>query len=75
MLNQGLQNIAFGLVRGVRLNVNIREAHTRLLTALADQTAMHNDLFADKELSFSEAMAKLFQRLNPQVEQGIAAIR
>lgn len=70
VLNQGLQNIAFGLVRGVRLNVNIREAHTRLLTALADQTAMHNDLFADKELSFSEAMAKLFQRLNPQIEQG-----
>lgn len=70
VLNQGLQNIAFGLVRGVRLNVNIREAHTRLLTALADQSAMHNDLFADKELSFSEAMAKLFQRLNPQIEQG-----
>jgi chromosome partition protein MukB len=70
VLNQGLQNIAFGLVRGVRLNVNIREAHTRLLTALADQSAMHNDLFADKELSFSEAMAKLFQRLNPQTEQG-----
>ncbi|MGL5598542.1 MAG: chromosome partition protein MukB, partial [Aeromonas sp.] len=70
VLNQGLQNIAFGLVRGVRLNVNIREAHTRLLTALADQSAMHNDLFADKELSFSEAMAKLFQRVNPQVEQG-----
>ncbi|SIQ19415.1 bacterial condensin subunit MukB [Aeromonas sp. RU39B] len=69
VLNQGLQNIAFGLVRGVRLNVNIREAHTRLLTALADQSAMHNDLFADKELSFSEAMAKLFQRLNPQIEQ------
>ncbi|ALP39679.1 chromosome partition protein MukB [Aeromonas schubertii] len=70
VLNQGLQNIAFGLVRGVRLNVNVREAHTRLLTALADQSAMHNDLFADKELTFSEAMAKLFQRLNPQVEQG-----
>ena len=27
-------------------------------------------MFADEALTFSEAMAKLFQRLNPQIEQG-----
>src|SRR5690606_36536845 len=27
MLNQGLQNISFGQVKGVRLNVNVRETH------------------------------------------------
>ena len=75
VLNQGLQNIAFGLVRGcVSTSISARPTLASL-TALADQSAMHNDLFADKELSFSEAMAKLFQRLNPQVEQGSATIR
>ena len=70
ILNQGLQNIAFGLVSGVRLNVNVREAYGRLLSALGEQATLHQDLFADSGLSFSEAMAKLFQRLNPHIDQG-----
>ncbi len=70
VLNQGLQNIAFGQVRGVRLNVNVRDAYARLLMALGDQAMMHQDLFADGEMTFSEAMAKLFQRLNPHIDQG-----
>lgn len=69
-LNQGLQNISFGLVAGVRLNVNIRDTYGRLLEALSDPEGRHQDLFSSKELSFSEAMGKLFQRLNPQLEQG-----
>ncbi|MBO1518717.1 chromosome partition protein MukB [Oceanisphaera pacifica] len=69
-LNQGLQNISFGLVGGVRLNVNMRETYARLLAALSDQEGRHQDLFSSKEISFSEAMGKLFQRLNPQLEQG-----
>ncbi|WP_449290067.1 chromosome partition protein MukB [Oceanisphaera ostreae] len=69
-LNQGLQNISFGLVGGVRLNVNIRDTYARLLEALSDQEGRHQDLFGSKEISFSEAMGKLFQRLNPQLEQG-----
>ncbi|WP_232818175.1 chromosome partition protein MukB [Zobellella maritima] len=68
-LNQGLQNISFGLVAGVRLNVNIRDTYGRLLEALSDPEGRHQDLFSSKELSFSEAMGKLFQRLNPQLEQ------
>ncbi len=70
VLNQGLQNITFGQVRGVRLNVNVREAYARLLNALGDQATLHQDLFADGEITFSEAMAKLFQRLNPHIDQG-----
>ncbi|MGL5947472.1 MAG: chromosome partition protein MukB [Aeromonas sp.] len=70
VLNQGLQNIAFGQVGGVRLNVNVRDSHTQLLNALAEQGEVHSDLFSDKNLSFSEAMAKLFLRLNPHIEQG-----
>jgi chromosome partition protein MukB len=70
LLNQGLQNISFGLVAGVRLNVNIRDTYQRLLEALSDPQGRHQDLFNSKELSFSEAMGKLFQRLNPQLEQG-----
>ncbi|ART81071.1 chromosome partition protein MukB [Oceanisphaera avium] len=69
-LNQGLQNIRFGLVAGVRLNVNIRDNYGRLLNALSDKEGRHQDLFSSKDLSFSEAMGKLFQRLNPQLEQG-----
>ena len=69
-LNQGLQNISFGLVGGVRLNVNIRDTYARLLEALSDQEGRHQDLFGSKEMSFSEAMGKLFQRINPQLEQG-----
>lgn len=70
VLNQGLQNIAFGQVHGVRLNVNVRDAYARLLNVLGDQTTLHQDLFADNEITFSEAMAKLFQRLNPHIDQG-----
>ncbi len=70
VLNQGLQKIAFGQVHGVRLNVNVRDAYARLLNALGDQATLHQDLFADEALTFSEAMAKLFQRLNPHIDQG-----
>ena len=69
-LNQGLQSVAFGQVAGVRLNVSLREAYSTLLNALAEQGAQHQDLFGNNELSFSEAMAKLFQRLNPHIDQG-----
>ncbi|MFH7566083.1 chromosome partition protein MukB [Oceanimonas smirnovii] len=69
-LNQGLQNIRFGLVAGVRLNVNIRDTYQRLLDALSDPEGRHQDLFSSKELSFSEAMGKLYQRLNPELERG-----
>lgn len=33
MLNQGLSNISFGQVNGVRLNVKVRESHEILLAA------------------------------------------
>lgn len=70
MLNQGLQAVAFGQVNGVRLNVNIREAHATLLKALADQQDQHQDLFTNNKLTFSEALAKLYQRLNPHIDFG-----
>ncbi|WP_038149125.1 chromosome partition protein MukB [Tolumonas lignilytica] len=70
VMNQGLQNITFGQVRGVRLNVNVREAYARLLQTLGEHAQQHQDLFASNELTFSEAMAKLFQRLNPHIDQG-----
>ncbi len=69
MLNQGLQAVAFGQVR-VRLNVNIRESHALLLSVLSEESEMHQDLFTSQRLTFSEAMAKLYQRLNPQVDVG-----
>ncbi|UXI02314.1 chromosome partition protein MukB [Photobacterium sp. TY1-4] len=70
MLNQGLQNIGFGQVKGVRLNVKVRETHESLLSGLAEQQDQHQDLFGNQRLSFSEAMAKLFQRLNPHIDMG-----
>ncbi|WP_153446969.1 chromosome partition protein MukB [Vibrio algicola] len=70
MLNQGLSNIAFGQVRGVRLNVGIRESHQTLLLGLAEQQEQHQDLFDNPRLTFSEAMAKLFQRVNPHIDMG-----
>ncbi|MCW8327269.1 chromosome partition protein MukB [Photobacterium sp. SDRW27] len=70
MLNQGLQNIGFGQVKGVRLNVKVRETHEVLLNGLAEQQDQHQDLFGNNRLSFSEAIAKLFQRLNPHIEMG-----
>ncbi|WP_070967595.1 chromosome partition protein MukB [Vibrio sonorensis] len=70
MLNQGLSNISFGQVKGVRLNVNIRESHDVLLNGLASQQEQHKDLFESSRYTFSEAMAKLFQRVNPHIDMG-----
>lgn len=70
MLNQGLQNIAFGQVKSVRLVVNIRDTHAMLLNALSGQQAEYQDLFNDNRMTFSEAMAKLYQRINPHIDMG-----
>ncbi|PNH87730.1 chromosome partition protein MukB [Vibrio diazotrophicus] len=70
MLNQGLSNIAFGQVKGVRLNVKVRESHEILLTGLSDNHEQHRDLFESSRYTFSEAMAKLFQRVNPHIDMG-----
>lgn len=70
MLNQGLSNIAFGQVQGVRLNVTIRETHASLLEGLAEKAEDHQDLFCNHRFSFSESMAKLYQRLNPHIDLG-----
>lgn len=70
MLNQGLQSVSFGQVNSVRLNVNVRESHAILLNVLSEQHEQHQDLFTSQRLSFSEALAKLYQRLNPQVDMG-----
>lgn len=70
MLNQGLQTVSFGQVKSVRLHVNIREAHASLLEVLSEQQEQHQDLFNSNRLTFSEALAKLYQRLNPQVDMG-----
>ncbi|MFW7523116.1 chromosome partition protein MukB [Vibrio ostreicida] len=70
MLNQGLSNIAFGQVKGVRLNVKIRESHEMLLKGLASPQDQHKDLFESSRFTFSEAMAKLFQRVNPHIDMG-----
>ncbi len=70
MLNQGLSNIAFGQVNGVRLNVKVRESHETLLAGLSTQQAQHKDLFESTRYTFSEAMAKLYQRVNPHIDMG-----
>ncbi|MCA4020799.1 chromosome partition protein MukB [Vibrio vulnificus] len=70
MLNQGLSNISFGQVKGVRLNVKVRESHEVLLNGLATQQEQHKDLFETARYTFSEAMAKLFQRVNPHIDMG-----
>ncbi|KFX25425.1 cell division protein MukB [Pectobacterium atrosepticum] len=70
MLNQGLQAVSFGQVKSVRLNVNVRETHTTLLNVLSEQQEMHQDLFNSNRLTFSEALAKLYQRLNPEIDMG-----
>ncbi|WP_318453236.1 chromosome partition protein MukB [Photobacterium leiognathi] len=70
MLNQGLQSVGFGQVNGVRLNVKVRETHESLLAGLVEQKDQHQDLFGNNRLSFSEAIAKLFQRLNPHIDMG-----
>lgn len=69
-LNQGLQNIAFGQVKGVRLVVNIRDTHAILLDALSTQRDAHKDLFDSQKLSFSEALAMLYKRVNPHIDMG-----
>ena len=69
-LNQGLQAVSFGQVKSVRLNVNVREAHSTLLDVLSEQHEQHQDLFKSSRLTFSEALAKLYQRLNPQIDMG-----
>ncbi len=69
-LNQGLQSVSFGQVRSVRLNVNVRETHAMLLDVLSGQHEQHQDLFNSQRLTFSEALAKLYQRLNPQIDIG-----
>ncbi len=70
MLNQGLQNIAFGQVKSVRLVVNIRDTHAMLLDALSGNQEDYQDLFTDNRITFSEAIAKLYQRLNPHIDMG-----
>ncbi|MFC3023549.1 chromosome partition protein MukB [Vibrio zhugei] len=70
MLNQGLSNISFGQVSGVRLNVKVRESHEVLLSGLVDEHEQHRDLFENNRYSFSESMAKLFQRVNPHIDLG-----
>ncbi|PMO29470.1 chromosome partition protein MukB [Vibrio breoganii] len=70
ILNQGLSNIHFGQVKGVRLNVQIRESHQILLDSLACPDKTHQQLFDNSRLTFSEAMAKLFQRVNPHIDMG-----
>ncbi|MCX8957399.1 chromosome partition protein MukB [Erwinia psidii] len=69
-LNQGLQSVSFGQVQSVRLNVNVRESHAMLLDVLSEQHEQHQDLFNSQRLTFSEALAKLYQRLNPQIDMG-----
>lgn len=66
----GLQNVSFGQVNSVRLNVNVRETHAMLLDVLSEQHEQHQDLFNSNRLTFSEALAKLYQRLNPQIDMG-----
>jgi chromosome partition protein MukB len=70
LLNQGLQWITFGQVQGVRLVVKVHDSHERLLAALVDQPAQHQALFDNRQLSFSEALATLYQRLTPQADLG-----
>ncbi|MDP8078809.1 chromosome partition protein MukB [Phocoenobacter skyensis] len=69
-LNQGLQNITFGQVKGVRLVVNIRDTHAILLNALSSEKENHKDLFESEKLGFSEALAMLYKRVNPHLELG-----
>ncbi len=70
LLNQGLSNIAFGQVKGVRLNVKTRDSHSILLRGLSEHQSQHKDLFESARFTFSEAMAKLFQRVNPHIDLG-----
>ena len=69
MLNQVCRPFP-SAVKSVRLNVNVREAHATLLDVLSEQQEQHQDLFNSNRLTFSEALAKLYQRLNPQIDMG-----
>lgn len=68
-LNQGLSNIEFGQVKSVRLVVNIKATHAMLLDALSGEN-QHDDLFKNQNLTFSEALAKLYGRINPHLDMG-----
>lgn len=70
ILNQGLQSVIFGQVSGVRLEATLRESHAILLSILAEQHEQHQDLFSNSQITFSEALARLYQRLNPQMDLG-----
>ncbi len=70
MLNPGLAERVVRPVNSVRLNVNVRETHAMLLDVLSEQHEQHQDLFNSNRLTFSEALAKLYQRLNPQIDMG-----
>lgn len=69
MLNQ-VCRASPSAVNSVRLNVNVRETHSMLLDVLSEQHEQHQDLFNSNRLTFSEALAKLYQRLNPQIDMG-----
>lgn len=69
MLNQ-VCRVSPSAVNSVRLNVNVRETHSMLLDVLSEQHEQHQDLFNSNRLTFSEALAKLYQRLNPQIDMG-----
>ncbi|MFC6276340.1 chromosome partition protein MukB [Psittacicella hinzii] len=69
-LNQGLQNMSFGQVKSVRLTATYRESHAALLNALREGRDKHADLFNNSEISFTEALAKLYQRTNQDVDFG-----
>ncbi|STI76706.1 chromosome partition protein [Escherichia coli] len=61
-----MQNVSFGQVNSVRLNVNVRETHAMLLDVLSEQHEQHQ-ICLQQPSTFSEALAKLYQRLNPQM--------
>lgn len=72
-LNHGLQSVDFGQVHGVRLKMNLIESHALLLNALANPGEREEDIFSQHQFTFSEALAKLYQRLNPYIESRASA--
>lgn len=70
LLNQGLSQMSFGQVTGVRLTVQVRESHQKVLDALVVGQEQHQDVLNHAQYSFSQAMTKLFQRVNPHIELG-----
>ena len=57
-------------MKSVRLVVNIRDTHAMLLDALSGKQEEYQDLFSDNRITFSEAIAKLYQRINPHIDMG-----